>query len=903
MTVATDLHVEVDWNRDLDFADTYDDITDLVLSIQTATGGSGSSITGKVDAGRAIAILNNDDDRFSNFNAASPLMTVPTFVAAGTSSTANGVAPTPGLPAGMANGDCMVCVFYSREATDATVSLPSPAWKELYNERSSSGLLAVWRRIYQTGDVAPTFTVSGLAAGDDCIAQIAAWDNVDRSRPITVKGAISTNGSAQDIGAITGITLPAKSMLVVIGGKADDWTSVATLSQSGMTFAEIGEPDTTTGNDAGLVWDYGTVDAGTALAITNKTFAVTGGGSAVGKGVMFALNPEPQVRQGALMRLRDDTDVLGIWRLSKITPSVLASGEKRARIEASGIFDEMAKLQVVPLASEGDTTGAIIADALDDAGIESGGIDAGEITTGPFGTSGTSKVSLLSEVQKVAEHELGPLYEDQESYRPLFKARSNRPSNTTSLATFSDDPGETLHYEGIEQPDWTGNIFNRCKAGVSPYTVGSQETLVTLPGPYTMNPSGTTNLIAQYSDRPLISFNGHTRDIYYGSTVPAYSSTTSAGSVSTNTSHSFTLPATLTANDLMLCFLITTRALTEGLESEGFTQKFAVTISATCYFYIYAKNAIGTEDGASVGITLATTGHYVSRILRFTGWHGNVSQIDISAQATGTSTTVDAPSLTPSFGALAEMFIAFYLHETTSGGTPTPPSGYTDTTTAGTNGDANFMNITRRSESTGVTSEDPAAWGALFTSETWYAYTLAIRGVRSVSADVTDTVPSTRDGAFTIAYDGSVGGGVGYQDHENIRVSGVALTEGDGTFSQADYLPSQDILTGVGIRTYPSPAGLFATVDDAQEYADIIVDRAGEGYPVMRMRYTANKNADLYAAAIALKVNDRITLEANNNAGLGVQEDFFIEAIYREISPGQLHRVTYLLSPASVSDE
>jgi len=900
MSVTTDLHIEVDWNRDGDWGDSNEDISDLVLSIQTAIGGSASSLTGKKDAGRDVVVLNNDDDRFSNYNAASPLMSVPTFVTAGTSSTANGSAPTPGLPAGMAVGDCMICVFYSREATDATVSLPSPAWKEVYNNRDSSGLLAVWRRIYQTGDSAPTFTVSGLAAGDDCIAQLAAWRKVNTARPITVKGTISSNTSAQDIGAISGITLPANAMLIVIGGKADDWTSVATLSQSGVTFTEIAEPDTTTGNDAGLVWDYGTVDAGTALAITSKTFAVTGGGSAVGKGVMFALNPEPQVRQGALMRVRDNTDILSIRRVSKITPTVTSQGEKRAILEAVGIFDEMARLQVTPIASEGGTTGAIIEAALDDAGIDSDGIDAGDVTLGAYGSSTTSKVSLLSEVQKVAEHELGQLYEDQENYRPVFKARSHRPGNTTSLATFSDDPNETLHYEGIEQLDSANAMFNRCISGVTPYTVGTEAVLLTIPGPHSMSPGGTVNLVAQYADAPLISWNGHTHDVYYGSNVPVHQSDTESGD--TSATPSFTLPATITADDLLLAFVHAGTTITAG--PTGWAEIASVDLSASSgkYFKVYAFKAVGTEDGGTISVTLSVSAAAVCQVQRYTSWNGKISEIEVSTVSTGTGTAPNPPSITPSWGALKAMFVTAAI--ASAGVTNfTEPSGYsTANPLLLTSGSSYYFATAYRAESTGVSSEDAGAW-TLDASRNYATFTIAIRGARSVSSSVSAATPNTLDGAFSIAYDSGLGGGVGQQDIENIQVSGVALTESDQAFTQADYLPTQDILTGVGIRTYPSPATLFASDSDSQEYADIVVDRYGEAHPLLRMRYTANKNSSLYAQAVALQVNDRITLEANNNAGLGVAEDFFIEGIYRSITPGQLHQVVYELSPASVTDE
>jgi hypothetical protein len=192
------------------------------------------------------------------------------------------------MPAGLAADDVMVTAFFSREATDATVAI-SAGWTEMYNELSAGGLLGVWTRTYQTGDAAPTFVLTNVAAGDDCIAQIAAWRGARPAQPITVSGAIATNASAGNIGPITGITTPTGGAVVVIGGKLDDWTSVATLSGESLTWAEIGEPDTNTGNDAGMVWDYALTPSATAVA--DKTFTVTGGTSQPGKGVMFGIAP------------------------------------------------------------------------------------------------------------------------------------------------------------------------------------------------------------------------------------------------------------------------------------------------------------------------------------------------------------------------------------------------------------------------------------------------------------------------------------------------------------------------------------------------------------------------------------------------------------------------------------
>ena len=212
-----------------------------------------------------------------------------TFVNAGTSSATNGAsAPTPGLPASLQTNDLMITYFYSRESVDGTVSISS-GWTQVYNDRTSGGLVGVWYRLYQSGDTAPTFTLGNHGGTDTAIAQIAAWRGVDTSDPIDATGTLSTNGAQANIGAISGITLELDDTVIAVGGKLDDWTSVATLSGDSLTWSEIGETPSTLGADAGLVWDYA-INVASQTTVTSKTFTVTGGTSVTGKGVMFSIN-------------------------------------------------------------------------------------------------------------------------------------------------------------------------------------------------------------------------------------------------------------------------------------------------------------------------------------------------------------------------------------------------------------------------------------------------------------------------------------------------------------------------------------------------------------------------------------------------------------------------------------
>ena len=220
-----------------------------------------------------------------------------TYVGAGTSDATNGgTPPAPTLPAGLAVNDLMVAFFYSRESTDGTVSI-SAGWTQIYNDRTAGGLLAAWYRLFQNGDAAPTFTLGGHVggnSGDTAIASIAAWRGINTSTPLDAQGTIATNVSQQNIGAITGISLGADDAVIVLGGKKDDWSAVDTLTGDGLSWVEIEQKSSIAGADAGLIWDYA-INGGSPVTVTSKTFVVTGGASATGKGVIFSINVQPIV--------------------------------------------------------------------------------------------------------------------------------------------------------------------------------------------------------------------------------------------------------------------------------------------------------------------------------------------------------------------------------------------------------------------------------------------------------------------------------------------------------------------------------------------------------------------------------------------------------------------------------
>jgi hypothetical protein len=215
------------------------------------------------------------------------------FVAAGTASAAAAGTAAPGNPAGLAAGDLKLLAHGIR-GTGTAPATPS-GWTQLYDSGIESGRrLIVFYRFHVGGDAAPSYASN--ASGSDCfIAQVCAFRGTETSTTGTPPAFIGTLGTSSgwlgtlNMGPVTGGNTPAGGAAVVIGFKGDDWTNVATLSGDGLTWAEIGEPDSNAGNDAGLAWDYAL--SASSTTVTSKTFTVTGGTVSDGLGIFFSIDP------------------------------------------------------------------------------------------------------------------------------------------------------------------------------------------------------------------------------------------------------------------------------------------------------------------------------------------------------------------------------------------------------------------------------------------------------------------------------------------------------------------------------------------------------------------------------------------------------------------------------------
>jgi hypothetical protein len=204
--------------------------------------------------------------------------TTPSFVAAGTSATANNASVTPGLPSGWQEGDALLILASIRNSGTGRVVPPVGYTVVLQVDN-----WALFGKAAGVSESAPTVTITGGAAGADVLSQMAAFRNLDIN---AVSTAYQLNPSAANI------TYPPVAgyqaswdVILYLGWRQSSWTvpNVATLAGA----IEIGETTSTAGSGAGQVWDYQIQAAPTP--VVGGVFTVTGGSSAITYGAVVAL--------------------------------------------------------------------------------------------------------------------------------------------------------------------------------------------------------------------------------------------------------------------------------------------------------------------------------------------------------------------------------------------------------------------------------------------------------------------------------------------------------------------------------------------------------------------------------------------------------------------------------------
>jgi hypothetical protein len=202
--------------------------------------------------------------------------TAPSFVASSTAVTAVNASVSPTVPAGCTEGDLLVIFAAIRNSGAGSVVVPA-GWTVMLQTDN----IALLGRRATSSESTPTVTVTGGVAGADVIAQMACFRNLELT-PAATTYQLNPTGQNIDYPVLSAYQ-STWSAVLYLGWKADDWTSVATITGA----TEIGEPVSTAGTDAGLVWDYLLMT--TPAAVASGAFVVTGGATAISYGAAVAL--------------------------------------------------------------------------------------------------------------------------------------------------------------------------------------------------------------------------------------------------------------------------------------------------------------------------------------------------------------------------------------------------------------------------------------------------------------------------------------------------------------------------------------------------------------------------------------------------------------------------------------
>jgi hypothetical protein len=203
-----------------------------------------------------------------------------TYVGAGTATTGNNAAVTPGAVTGTAVGDLVLIQASIRNTGTGTVTAPA-GWTAV----KTQGSMTILGRFWQTGDAMPMVTFTAGVANADTIAQAIALRGVAPDALTASTTAAQANSSAANI-AYPALDVPGASHAVILAvWKQDDASALTTPA----SYTAVGLASTTTGDDAmqALYYRIETTEAD----LGSGSITVTGGAAAVSSAIAIALHP------------------------------------------------------------------------------------------------------------------------------------------------------------------------------------------------------------------------------------------------------------------------------------------------------------------------------------------------------------------------------------------------------------------------------------------------------------------------------------------------------------------------------------------------------------------------------------------------------------------------------------
>lgn len=229
------------------------------------------------DTQSAYQLQINTSGGVLEYDSAKIASATPALINTGAAATGNNASVVPALPTGLLEGHTMLMLASIRNSGTGTVNTPT-GWSVL----ATSGNMSLFGKVAGASESAPTVSFTGGVANADTIAQITAFSNLPLN---VITSATQLNASAANV-AYPALTITVNNAVLILAGwKQDDSTGYATVA----TYTEIGEANPTAGDDASQAWDYKL--QAVAANITAGSFTVSGGASAISRGMSLALGP------------------------------------------------------------------------------------------------------------------------------------------------------------------------------------------------------------------------------------------------------------------------------------------------------------------------------------------------------------------------------------------------------------------------------------------------------------------------------------------------------------------------------------------------------------------------------------------------------------------------------------
>ena len=87
--------------------------------------------------------------------------------------------------------------------------------------------------------------------------------------------------------------------------------------------------------------------------------------------------------------------------------------------------------------------------------------------------------------------------------------------------------------------------------------------------------------------------------------------------------------------------------------------------------------------------------------------------------------------------------------------------------------------------------------------------------------------------------------------------------------------------------------------EEAQNWADFHVAAWKEPVPLLKLTLVGNRTTGTLTDVMSREISDLVTVTATNDAALGINEGFFVEAVHHQLDAQLNHRATLTLSQAS----